>query len=241
MDSSITEANIFWDTCIKFHKLLCELLERFKEHLNKLTRYLARDIVEWESLYQDILLHVVFYGESLHRLVRSDAVTKHLQAIQPLLADPHHDKIGNVMMTGQEEEDDTELASVQPSAIHKSGIVQPLWRSYLVVDASGELLWCGINPQWPYLWSPFPTFQPLHQDFNHSTCEKGHALLVGFATIRALQSKSRMMKSPCPFPTYLFLTSSTALRNGHAQQVMMWPMFMIPYILLGTAPYYLLS
>ena len=33
-------------TCIEFHKLLCELLEKFEEHLNKLTRYLTGDNVE---------------------------------------------------------------------------------------------------------------------------------------------------------------------------------------------------
>jgi hypothetical protein len=120
------------DTCIEFHELLCELLERFEEYLKKLAKYLAGDPVEQKSSYQDILLHVVFYGECLHWLVRSDAVTKHLQAIQPLLADPCHNKTGDVMMTEQEEEeDDIELASIQPSAIHDSSIVQPLWRSYL--------------------------------------------------------------------------------------------------------------
>lgn len=121
-------------TCIEFHMLLCELFKRFKQQLKSLESYLAGKTVEPQQSYEDILLHVILYGEALHWLDRSDAITSHLKAILPLLADPRCNKTGNVTMgeiTVQEEGDDNELDSMQPSAIHERGAIQPLWKSYL--------------------------------------------------------------------------------------------------------------
>jgi hypothetical protein len=139
------------DTSIEFHKLLCELLERFEEQLNSLESYLAGTAVKRQQSYEDILLHAIFYGDALHRLARSDAIASHLKAISPSLADPRRDKTGDVTIgeiTAQEEGDDNELDSVQPTAIHEGGALQPLWKSYLdwlrlVVDHFDAVLILG--------------------------------------------------------------------------------------------------
>jgi hypothetical protein len=148
-------------TCIEFHMLLCELLERFEQRLKSLESYIAGETVEPQQSHEDILLHVVLYGEALHRLVRSDAIVSHLKAISPLLADPRRDKTDDVIMgeiTAPEEGDDNELDSVQPSAIHDGGAIRPLWKSYLdwlrlVVDHFDAVLILGgyvASKNFPY-------------------------------------------------------------------------------------------
>lgn len=145
------------DTCIEFHELLCELLERFEEHLNKVATYLAGEMMDKNLSYKAILIHAIFYGEALHRLARSNAITRHLQAIEPLLADTRHDKMGNVKvgMTGNNEEEDAELARVQPSAIQEGGVVPPVWRSHLdwlklMTDYFHAVLIVGDHMSGPY-------------------------------------------------------------------------------------------
>lgn len=164
------------DTCIEFHHLLCELLETFQASLNGLKDSSgdsssgdsssgdssSGDSSSGDLDFQQYLYRALFFGEALHRLARSDAITRHLQAIGPLLADPRRYKVlykvrdvTVEMMAEEEEQGDTELASVQPDAIHEGRIVQPLWASYLdwlmlLVDYFDGVVILGDHITGPY-------------------------------------------------------------------------------------------
>lgn len=119
------------DTCMEFHLLLCELLERFEAALEQLSKSRSKTAhaVKGSPEFEKNLSAVIFYGYSLQRIARGSAIDKHLQNIQSLLND--HRRVQTMQEVDEmEEEDDVELSGVQPGATPKGSTPQPLWKSY---------------------------------------------------------------------------------------------------------------
>jgi hypothetical protein len=118
-------------TRVEFHNILCELLQQFEESMDVLQSY---NSAQQPSNYKRDLYRAMFYGEALHQLARSDAISTHLKAIEHLLADCRLDKMADVTigkMTGDVDDVEPELNWVQPFTIHEEDQVWPLWKSYL--------------------------------------------------------------------------------------------------------------
>jgi hypothetical protein len=112
----------------EFHDLLCELLEDFESSVAKLAAHHG-STPSTNSNYRADLYSAVIYGDTLLHLARSSAIEKHLETVEDLLVDFRRNKVGDVKLEEMVEED-SDLRSVQPSAIH-NGEPVPLWRSYL--------------------------------------------------------------------------------------------------------------
>ena len=82
-----------------------------------------------DTEYRKNLYAAAIYGDTLLHLARSSAIEKHLKTVESLLSDLRQDKSDDAKLEEMTEED-SDLRSVQPSAIH-DGEVVPLWESYL--------------------------------------------------------------------------------------------------------------
>ena len=107
-------------TCIEFHLLLLELLERFREALAKLSALsLARgtDLKQKEkellTTFEQELTHGCLYGYALMRIARGRAFRMHMENIEPLLVNMKALKPSsapNVAIGEQEDEDKNEAS-----------------------------------------------------------------------------------------------------------------------------------
>ena len=119
-------------TQMEFHTVLCELLEQYKNSLDDLVNYPAsKPNFNSPKTYRETLLMAVGIGDTLHHLTRTAAIKKHLQALESCLDDRRQDKAEDTRLEKMVEEmvEDSDLCSVQPSALHKGDVV-PLWQSY---------------------------------------------------------------------------------------------------------------
>jgi hypothetical protein len=115
------------DTCMEFHQLLCELLTRFHESLNKLKSRQTSSASE--EVIMKNLRAILALGMALKIMARGAAIEKHLKVIAHLL---QHDEVARrkpKKIIDASEEDDVELRSVQPFAI-RQGQPLPLWKAY---------------------------------------------------------------------------------------------------------------
>jgi hypothetical protein len=125
------------DTCMEFHELLREILERFQQSLNDL-RTLMRSKVRNskeprnspdQSEPKDImdkLRDVLAFGRTLRGIVQGSAITAHLAAIAPFL----EVKAGKFWPMACESEDDAEFHLLKPYSTE--GDREPLlpWKSF---------------------------------------------------------------------------------------------------------------
>ena len=132
------------DTCVEFHELLCEMLERFHKSLNGLKeiqklKVTKRKDATWldESDREEIMNHllkVTALGRTLRGIVRGSAIKAHLTTIAPFL----EVKIGKfwpmVDVSESSSEDNSEFHLLKPYTIdinsrHGSEPLLP-WKSF---------------------------------------------------------------------------------------------------------------
>jgi hypothetical protein len=126
------------ETCIEFHELLCELLERFEAAVTALSssRDPSGDVpIEESEQFKTKLVAVLLNGYALQKISRGSAIENHLKTIAPLLCDhrrAQEDMKAMPEMNDMEvnEERDDELEGVQPAVIQPDGEPMPLWKSY---------------------------------------------------------------------------------------------------------------
>jgi hypothetical protein len=114
------------DTYMEFHRLLCEMLQRFHSSLNSL-KTLQKAMVESGQYKLDKieagLARVQIMGRQLRAMIRGGAMVKHLKTIAPLL----EEDIGRLW--GMTDEEDVEFCSLRPYTITQGRPLLP-WQSY---------------------------------------------------------------------------------------------------------------
>src|SRR5271169_2233629 len=119
------------DTCAEFHKLLIELLLRFKTSLDELkeARGDAKVPTRGSAVFKQKVALVMLCGYALQRLAKGAALRAHLKTIAPLL---RNWKVRVSMPApGEEPEElDEDLKAVQPF-VSIEGVEISLWRSYI--------------------------------------------------------------------------------------------------------------
>jgi hypothetical protein len=110
------------NTCIEFHRLLCEFLKLFKDCLNKLGRRTKGDLPG----ILEALKSFRIMGQFLRTMVRSSAIETHLRTIAPLL----DVNIGKMWTPLHKEDDDfADFQSLKPYSTRKGKPLSP-WESY---------------------------------------------------------------------------------------------------------------
>ena len=126
-------------TCMEFHLLLCELLQRFAKAVASLNDTRPKTRTPASADFDKHLANVLRWGYCLYKLVRGAAIGKHLRAIMPQLDD--HRRVetkpyprGGIGEDEDDGGDDVELRRVQPNVVHQQkpylGQRVPLWKSY---------------------------------------------------------------------------------------------------------------
>jgi len=122
------------DTCMEFHELLCEILERFHQSLNdlkdlrKLTFTKRKSKLEIGQSELDAIVEklnqVLAFGRALRAIVRGSAIQMHLTTIAPFL------EVKTGKFWPMPHEDDTEFHPLKPYSTDRRG--EPLlpWKSY---------------------------------------------------------------------------------------------------------------
>ena len=124
------------ETCMEFHLLLCELLERFETALAAVLKFRGIGDVPTEGSddFKVNVVAVLLTGYALQQMARGSAIETHLKTIAPLLRDHRRaqaDVGAKAEMSGMEtRERDVELEGLQPTVIQFDGAPMPLWRSY---------------------------------------------------------------------------------------------------------------
>jgi hypothetical protein len=122
------------DTCMEFHELLCEILERFHQSLNdlkdlrKLTFKKRKSKLKIGQSELDAIVEqlnqVLAFGRALRAIVRGSAIQMHLTTIAPFL------EVKTGKFWPMPHEDDTEFHPLKPYSTDGQG--EPLlpWKSY---------------------------------------------------------------------------------------------------------------
>lgn len=123
------------DTYMEFHNLLNELLRRFRDNLLELAKCRGKSKYSSAALpaFEKQVTLVMGSGYALHKIAKGSALRMHMHAIASQLEQARLQAGISKSMPAPGEEDeelDEELVAVQPF-VNISGIVTPLWRSYV--------------------------------------------------------------------------------------------------------------
>lgn len=130
------------DTCMEFHKLLVELLEHFRDVLDKLSDLNQRAKKDPGSMdmqaFQTYLHMGRVYGYTLMRIARGRAFRKHMENIEPLLKE--YTATSDPGMTAEDqkaegkdetEANDTELEAIQTGKQTSNGSLSMRYGAWL--------------------------------------------------------------------------------------------------------------
>jgi hypothetical protein len=151
------------ETCMEFHKLLCELLEHFEAAVTALSssRDPSGDVpIQGSEQFKIKLVAVLLNGYALQKIARGSAIEKQLKTIAHLLCDHRRAQVDMRAMPEMNsmeinEERDDELEGVQPAVIQPDGVPMPLCKSYRDWLRLMMVHFDAVEILVSYLWSAF--------------------------------------------------------------------------------------
>ncbi|KAF8804067.1 hypothetical protein BYT27DRAFT_7194791 [Phlegmacium glaucopus] len=123
------------ETCMEFHNLLVEILDRFRESIQKLKSLLSTKgstpSTEDSEDVEHSLNRISVFAFALQKIASGYAFEMHLRNIQSLLADPRQSDTDNSMPNVEKKEGERELdEELAEILITDLDVPTPLWQTY---------------------------------------------------------------------------------------------------------------